>query len=195
MSEAHPGIDPEQFLAIARISRPQGRRGEVAAEILTDFLERFAEIRRVYVESPGGSPEPRDIEKAWLHKGRVVLKLAGVDSIEAAERLRGCHVLIRREERMPLAAGRYYEWELEGCRVVREQGGALSEVGTVTGVERTGGVELLRVALSPLERGGKPGGKPREALIPLAQAICTRIDLQAKLIVIDPPDDLLDLNG
>lgn len=194
MPEAHPGIDSEQFLAIARILRPQGRWGEVAAEVLTDFVERFTAPGRVYVETPGGLPEPREIEKAWPHKGRIVLKLAGVDSIEAAARLRGRHVLIRREERMPLAEGRYYVWELEGCRVVKEQNGALSEVGTVTGVETTGGVELLRVALPSLEDGGKPEGEPRYALIPLAQAICKRIDPQAKLIVIDPPDDLLDLN-
>lgn len=188
MPEAHPGIG--QFLAIARISRPQGRRGEVAAEVLTDFVERFQKIGRVYLESPSGPPEPRDLENAWPHKGRIVLKLAGVDSIEAASRLRGRHVLIRREDRMPLAAGRYYVWELEGCRVVRQQDGGLREVGTVTGVETTGGVELLRVAL--LAGQGEKAGN--ETLIPLAQAICTRIDPEAKLIVIDPPEDLLDLN-
>ena len=195
VAEEHPGIGAEQFLAIARILRPQGRRGEVAAEVLTDFVERFAKGARVYVETPGGMPELRELEKAWPHKGGIVLKLAGVDSIEAASRLRGLHVLIRREARTPLTAGRYYLWELEGCRVVQEQNGALREVGTVTGVETTGGVELLRVALPSVESGGKPEGKPREALIPLAQAICKRIDPQAKLIVIDPPDDLLDLNS
>ena len=194
MPEAHPGFDSEQFLAIARILRPQGRWGEVAAEVLTDFVERFAKVGRVYLETPGGLPEPRELENAWPHKGGIVLKLAGVDSIEAADRLRGRYVLIPREARMPLAEGQYYVWELEGCRVVQEQNGALREVGTVTGVERAGGGDLLRVALPALEPGGKPEGKPREALIPLVQAICKRIDPKAKLIVIDPPDNLLDLN-
>lgn len=87
---------------------------------------------------------------------------------------------------MPLAPHHYYLWELEGCQVVTEREGVQSKVGTVTEVESTGGVDLLHVS-----RGDGRGG---EILIPLAQAICTRIDPEAKTIVIDPPEDLLELN-
>ncbi len=178
--------DPDGFLAIARIVRPQGRHGEVAAEILTDFPERFTSLRQAYLESPGESPAPAAIERAWPHKGRIILKLAGVDSINRAEELRGRHVLIPRGEKVTLPAHHYYLWELEGCRVVAERDGKRWEVGTVASVEPTGGVDVLHVA-------ARQGG-PREVLIPLAQAICTRIDPAAKTIVIDPPDDLLELN-
>jgi 16S rRNA processing protein RimM len=170
-------------LAVARIVRPQGRRGEVAAEILTDFPERFQSLRRVFLERPGGTPQAAGVENAWLHKGRIVLKFSGVDSISGAEALRGLHVLIPREERVPLGAAHYYLWELEGCRVVLERGDPPQEIGTVTGIEATGGVDLLHVAT--------PRG---EVLIPLAQDICTRIDPEARTILIDPPEDLLDLN-
>lgn len=176
----------EEFLAIARIIRPQGRRGEVAAEILTDFPSRFEKLRGVFLENSCGSPEPAALESTWLHKGRVILKFSGVDSITQASRLRGSYVLIPQEERVPLPPNHYYLWQLRGCRVVQEQGGFRSEVGTVTDVERTGGVDLLRVACPPRRRG--------EVLIPLAQEICTRIDPVAKMIVIDPPADLLELN-
>jgi len=177
------GKDLYPFVAVARIVRPQGRRGEVAAEILSDFPERFRELRRVLVENPGQPPEPLDLENVWPHKGRLVLKFAGVDTIDQASRLRGRHVLIPLQERMSLPEHRYYLWELEGCRIVAERQGVRREVGTVTSVEPTGGVDLLHVAT--------PRG---EVLIPLAQAICVRIDPEAGEIVIDPPEDLLELN-
>jgi 16S rRNA processing protein RimM len=176
------GKEADRFLAIARIVRPQGRRGEVVAEILSDFPARFQALRQAFLEERGGVPRAVGVEHAWLHKGRVVLKFSSVDSIESASRLRGCHVLIPREERTPLPAHSYYLWELQGCRVVAERQGARWEVGTVTDVESTGGVDLLHVAT--------PRG---EVLIPLAQAICTKIDTPGKTIVIDPPEDLLEL--
>jgi 16S rRNA processing protein RimM len=112
-----------------------------------------------------------------------VLKFAGVNSIESASRLRGQHVLIPREDRVPLPPHHYYLWELEGCRVLMAGGGGQREVGTVTEVESTAGVDLLHVAT--------PRG---EVLIPFAQSICTEIDTPQKTIVIDPPEDLLELN-
>ncbi len=178
-----PGKEPGPFLAIARIIKPQGRRGEVAAEILTDFPGRFEKHQRAHLENPGRPPNPVEIEDVWPHKGRLILKFSGVETIGAASRLRGLHILIRQEERVPLPAHHYYVWELKGCRVIRERQGMRSEVGTVTDVQPTCGVDLLHVAT---RRG--------EVLIPLAQAICTRIDTEAKTIVIDPPAELLELN-
>jgi 16S rRNA processing protein RimM len=174
------------FLAIGRIVKPQGRRGEVLAEVLTDFPGRFRELGRTFLGNGKHPAEPVTVEQVWPHKGRMVLKFSGVNSISEAERLVGLHILIPREERMPLPPHHYYLWELKGCEVVTERGGTRREVGTVTEVELTGGVGLLRVA----RRDGRQG----ELLIPLAQAICTRIDPKAKIIVIDPPEDLLELN-
>ncbi|HET7099520.1 MAG TPA: ribosome maturation factor RimM [Terriglobia bacterium] len=175
------------FLAIALIRRPQGRRGEVLAEILTDFEGRFRPGVRVYLEGrPGDVPQPLHFESAWPHKGRIVLKFAGVDSINEAERLRGLHVLIPFQERIPLPEDSYYWSELEGCRVMMRVSGAWVTAGTVAAVEPAPGVPLLHVTRIV------PGGE--EILIPLAQDICKRIDPKAKLIIIDPPEDLLDLN-
>jgi 16S rRNA processing protein RimM len=175
---------PDRFLAIARILRPQGRRGEVLAEPLTDSPLRFQGLREVFLENPGKPPQPIAVENVWSHKVRVVIKLLGVDSISSASRLKGRHVLIPVEERMALPPNHYYLWELQGCRVIMERPGRWVEVGTVTDIEPTGGVDVLHVATA---RG--------EVLIPLAQTICTKIDAQAKTILIDPPEDLLDLNA
>jgi len=175
---------PDRFLAVARVVRPQGRRGEVLAQPLTDFSSRFKELRDVFLENPGTAPQPILVEYVWPHKGQVVIKFSGVDSISSALGLKGRHVLILAEERMPLPPDHYYLWELEGCRVVTELCGRQVEVGTVSGIESTGGVDLLHVAT---QQG--------EVLIPLAQAICTKIDTQARTILIDPPEDLLELNA
>jgi len=172
-----------QFLAIARILRAQGRKGEVAAEILTDFAARFQQLQTAFLEVPGQAPKPVSVERAWPHKGRIILKFSGIDSIDSASRLRGLQVFIPWEQRAPLPPHHYYLCELQGCRVIWERQG--QEIGTVTEVEATGGVDVLHVR--------RPDGKS-EVLIPLAQEICTRIDLASQTIVIDPPEELLDLN-
>ena len=172
------------FLAVARILRPQGRRGEVAAEILTDFPERFEQLKGAFLEVPGQAPQPVSLERCWPHKGQIILKFSGTDSIERASLLRGLQLFIPWEQRAPLSPHQYYLCELQGCRVVWERRGL--EIGTVVEVEPTGGVDVLHVR--------RPDEKS-EVLIPLAQAICTRIDLATRTIVIDPPEDLLDLNA
>jgi 16S rRNA processing protein RimM len=172
-----------EFLAIARLIRPQGRKGEVAAEVLTDFPERFQHLQSVFIGGPDQIPVPYGLEHSWPHKGRIILKLAGIDSIESAASLRGLQVLVRWEERTPLPPNHYYRCELHGCRVVLHS--QQREIGTVTEVEATGGVDVLHVE--------RPEGKS-EVLIPLAQEICTQIDLASRIILIDPPEDLLDLN-
>jgi len=173
-----------EFLAIGRIVRPQGRKGEVAAEILTDFPRRFEALRTAFLETPGAAPAPVQVEHIWPHKGRVILKLSGIDSIESASRLRGTHLLIPWEQRIELPAHQYYVWELRDCRVIWKPQG--KEIGRVTEVEPTAGTPLLHVT--------RADGKG-EVLIPLAQEICTEIDPAAQTIVVDPPEDLLELNS
>lgn len=182
---AHERGAEEPFLAIARILKPQGRRGEVCAEILTDFPDRFHQLRRVFIENAGEAPRELAIDFVWPHKGRVVLKFAGVDSIDGAERLRGRYVLVPFEERVALAGHSYYWSELCGCSVVTGSPGAWTEIGAVESVEPTSGTALLHVARK---------GSRSEVLIPLAEEICTRIDPESKIIVIDPPENLLELN-
>lgn len=180
-----------RFVVIARILRPQGRRGEVLAEILTDFPGRFAGLRRVFLSAAGaesGKEPPRavELESAWLHKGKVVLKLGGADSITAADGLRGLSVLIPYSERVQLPLHSYYWPEIEGCRVLAGPPEARVEIGTVEAIEPTAGAPILHVR--PKDE------RDDEVLIPFAQEICREIDPKAKLILIDPPDDLLDLN-
>ncbi len=92
-------------LAIARIVRTRGNRGEVLADILTDFPERFQRLKAVWLEFPDRHRETAVVEATWPHKGRQVLKFAGIESISEAERLRSAWVLIDRKDAVPLEEG------------------------------------------------------------------------------------------
>ena len=110
-----------QWTWLARIRRPQGRKGEVFADILTDFPEKFAERRRLWLVPENARPAPpREVALAnhWLHKGGIVLHFAGVDSINDAETLAGLIVAIPRTERAPLADDETYIGDLIGCALV-----------------------------------------------------------------------------
>lgn len=172
--------DREELISIARIARPQGHRGEVIADLLTDFPERFAALDSVLVQDDRGEVTELELEDARMHKGRVVLKFAGFDDMNAAERLRNARVMITRDELVELPEDTWYDFDLIGCEVATVQGQAL---GRVEGVRQYGAAPLLAV---------RAEGRP-EVLIPLALSICVEIDTANKKIVVDPPEGLLEL--
>ena len=168
-----------EYVTIARLRRPQGRRGELIAELFTDFPERFRDLKEVWLLDREGARREAVLEGFWFHKGGVVLKFAGVDDMGAAGTLAGCEVQLPLAERMPLEGGAQYWSDLEGCRVV--QGGR--ELGTVRRLDPTVGTPVLVV--------DTPQG---ELLVPFAAEICRRIDTAARLIEVELPEGLLDLN-
>ena len=168
-----------ELVVIARAIKPRGLRGEIVAELLTDFPDRFEELEELIVVSPGGERTIKRLEDYWFQKDRVVLKLAGYDDVDSAKELVGFEFAVPESERVPLPADHFYDWELEGCTV---KVGAES-IGTVKSVLKTGGPEILVV----IDDSGK------ERLIPLADAIVVAVDAAGKTIVIDPPEGLLDL--
>ena len=167
-----------EYLTLACIRKVQGNRGEVAAEILTDFPERFQPGEEVIL-SGGAAPQTVFLENVWLHKGRVILKFRGVDSISAAQALVGLRIEIPISERMPLPAGEVYLSDLVGCAVV-ENGKIL---GKVEAIENTGAAPLLQVLT--------PTG---ELLIPFAEEICRTVDVGRKEIHVRLPEGLKALN-
>ena len=169
----------EPLVTIACIRRAQGRRGEVAAELLTDFPQQFGQIHSVWLYGSDGLHQPARLEQFWLHKGRVILKFAGVDDITAAKKLAGCEVRIPAAERCPLEGSAVYWSDLPGCRVV-ERG---RECGVVRWLDPTVGTPVLVVDTSE-----------GELLVPFAEQICRRIDLAARVIEVELPEGLWELN-
>lgn len=176
--------DSAPWTILARLVRPQGRHGEVLADILTDFPERFAERRRLFLVSSETASEPvREValENHWPHKGRVVLKFSGVESITDAEALRGLLVAIPASERAELAEGSVYIGDLIGCELVDLN--RAGSVGIVADFDREAG--LLQVKA--------PGGE--ELLIPFAKEYLVTMDLAGKRIEMRLPEGLLDINA
>lgn len=168
----------EDLVAIARLVKPRGLRGEIVADVLTDFLDRFENLEKVSLVRPNGVMAEVEIERFWFQKNRIVFKFAGFDSIEAAETLRGSEICVAESEAVELEANEFFDWELENCAVETIEG---EPIGKVKEVMRTGGTEILVVA-----------GAEKEYLIPFAETICTTIDVENKLIKIDAPEGLLD---
>jgi 16S rRNA processing protein RimM len=177
-----------EWVLLARLVRPQGRKGEVLAELLTDFPEKFHERKRVFLLTPAGQKrtDPREIqlENHWLHKGRVVLKFAGIDSINDAEALRGLDVAIPPEERAALTEDEVYISDLVGCHVFA--GTPLAEIGEITDVD----TDSTSVPLLELR-----GTNQDEILIPFAKAYLVKVDVSAKRIEMNLPDGLLEVNS
>jgi 16S rRNA processing protein RimM len=204
-----------RWIAVARILRPRGNKGEVAAELLTDFPERLTKLKEVFlgrvqgetISGALGSAEPHSIgvQTCWLsqnHRGQGVFHFAGVSSINDAEKFRGLHVLLPFAQRVELAAGQYFVADLVGCAVFEEQQSAkvvasspcaMNEapkfLGSVQDVQFPGEGEGLRG--TPLLNVETQQG---ELLIPLALDICKRIDLKARRIEVSLPEGLRDLN-
>jgi 16S rRNA processing protein RimM len=194
-----------RWVLVARILRARGNKGEVAAELLTDFPQRLTQLKEVFIGHADGRNEPRRfaLKSCWLsqnHRGQAVFHLEGVTSISEAEQFRGHEVLLPIAQRATLAAGQYFVSDLIGCSVFESPASAsivssspcsLPEapalLGSVRDVqfpgEETPGTPLLEVDTAN-----------GEMLIPLAVDICTRIDIAARRIDVTLPEGLRELN-
>jgi 16S rRNA processing protein RimM len=176
-------VCPEEsfsLITIARIVRTRGNRGEVLVESFTDFPDRFDELEQVWLEFANQRLEKAKLEFTWEHKGRRILKFAGIDTISSAERLLGCLVQIPREQAVQLPEGTYFDHDLIGCSVEDSQGRPLGVVKDILHI--SGNNQLVVKDLD------------KEFLIPAVENICTRISIGKKRIIVDPPEGLMDLN-
>jgi 16S rRNA processing protein RimM len=169
-----------EWVLLARVVRPQGRRGEVLAELFTDFPEEFPRRKRVFLRSGSAMQEAR-VESHWLHKGRVVLKFAEVDSITAAEELRGCEVVVPLAERVPLEGDAVYVSDLLGMHVIDTRRGD-ADAGEITDVEPEGaGPAMLVIRTADGD----------ELLIPFVRAYLRKVDTAAGRLEMELPEGLL----
>jgi 16S rRNA processing protein RimM len=167
--------ETDDLVVIGRVVKPQGRRGEVLVHPLSDRPDRFQSLRRAFVVGPDDQAREVRVTSSWPHKGRHVLKLEGVDSIDDAERLRGCDLGIAEEELAALPEGSFYHHQLKGLTVA-DGDGAL--VGVVEDLMETGaGAPILVVR-----------GPEGETLVPLATDFVKQVDLAGARIVIERPE-------
>ncbi|HXG86602.1 MAG TPA: ribosome maturation factor RimM [Pyrinomonadaceae bacterium] len=167
-----------ELVAIAKLTKSRGVRGEMVGQVLTDFPERFENLEKVFAVCPNGKSSEIKIENFRFQKDRIVLKFKGFDSIDTAETLRDCEICIPESEAVELEEGEFFDWQLEGCAVETLEG---EKLGTVQELMRTGGTEILVVK-----------SDEKEYLIPFAETICTEVDIENKLVKVDAPEGLLD---
>jgi 16S rRNA processing protein RimM len=191
-------------MLVARILRPRGNKGEVAAELLTNFASRFSTLTQFYLRKNDGEPDPLSLQRFWLdrsHPGMGVFHFAGCTSISEAERLRGCEVLLPLESRVDLPAGQYFVTDLIGCTVfespteptkLSSPACAIEEAPRALGTVRDVYFPGESVAGTPLLQVETPAG---ELLLPLANDICTRIDVASRRIDVRLPEGLNELNN
>ena len=186
---------PASRATLARILRSQGRRGEVAAEILTDFPARLIHLKKVLLWDEGrNSLRETEIRNCWISKsrgGQAIFHFAGSNSISDAEKLVGLEIQVPLADRVILPAGSYYVTDLIGCEVF-EMGGESGASGTKIGVVRDVQFPGEGVAGTPNLVLDSPRG---ELLIPLATEICRHIDVAERRVEVALPEGLLDLNS
>ena len=174
----------DAFVTIARVIRTQGRKGEVSAILLTDFPERFDSRRRLFVLDMKGARRSMDLEDHWFHKGHVVLKFAGIDSISDGETLKGSEIQVPFSERAPLEEGEVYVSDLVGCMVYDGP----REIGRIRDVQFGSGEAPLLVIIST-QAGDK------EYLVPFAAVYTERIDIEHKRVELKLPAGMLELDA
>jgi 16S rRNA processing protein RimM len=162
-----------EIVAVGCVVKPQGRHGEVLVEPLSDRPGRFASLGRVYVGSAGEPGREMRVVSGWPHKGRYVLKLEGVETIEEAERLRGQDIGIGVEELASLPPGSFYHHQLLGLRAELEDGTPLGDVAQLI---ETGAVPVLAIS-----------GAAGETLLPLAAEFVRRVDVEHGRLVVALP--------
>jgi len=177
----HP--DSTEFITLARVVKTQGRHGEVATEVHSDVPDRFAEGMKLFALSKSGdSRREVQIEDLWPHKGLLVLKFAGIDSISDAEALIGSELQVPRAERASLEPGWSYVSDLVGC-VVFDHG---NEIGTIEDVQFGAGEAPLLIVAGA-------GGEKRD--VPFAEAYVESIDLPMRQVRMKVPEGMLEINA
>jgi 16S rRNA processing protein RimM len=172
-------MDRERVV-VAEILRPRGNRGEVLAKSQTDVPSRLETLKTAVARLSDGSDVPIEITEAWVHGGDWVLKFAGVDSIDAAERFRQADIWVSLPDRGTLPEGEFFQADLLGCMVIDAASGQC--LGAVAAWQQYGGPPLMEVSVDG-----------REVLIPFVDSIYRDVNLAARTITVELPEGLLDL--
>jgi 16S rRNA processing protein RimM len=168
------------MVVVGRIARAHGNRGQVIVDPVTDFPEERFKAGSVLEILRENGIESLTVEHVRFHRGRPILELAGVETMDAAEALAGIELRVQTGALLPLPPGSFYHHDLIGCAVETQNGERIGEVARVEG--EASGSRLV------IMRGSA------EILIPLAQGICVSVDIGGRKIVVEPPDGLIDLN-
>lgn len=155
---------------------PWGLEGKLKVEVITDFPHRLAPRSQLYVDR-----QPMTVADTSWHKGKAIIKLEGIDSVEQAEELSGKTLEIHHSQLENLPEGQYYHFQLIGLEVWTAEG------------ERLG--KVVRILSASSNDNYVVSGEKGEILIPAIEDVVKSVDLERGRITIEPIEGLLDLNG
>jgi 16S rRNA processing protein RimM len=166
------------------VVKTQGRRGEVAGEIYSDVPGRFAAGMKLLAlpREPNAPRRELEVEGLWPHKGLLVLKFAGVDSISEAETLVGCELQVPSSQRLKLQAGWSYVSDLVGCSLLDRD----HDIGRIEDVQFGAGEAPLLIVRD---------AKARLLEVPFAEAYLESVDVEHKQVRMKLPEGLLEVNA
>ena len=194
----------ERWILVARILRARGNKGEVAAELFTDFAARLASLPAVFLSTDKREPRETRLKRFWIDRNHPevgIFHFEGCDSINDAEKFRGMEIVLPIEQRVTLPAGQYFVSDLMGCTVFEMPVGQTKLASPACSIEET--PQVLGTVRDVYFPGEGLAGTPLlqvqtsqgELLVPLAQDICTRIDTVGRRIEVRLPEGLRDLGG
>ena len=157
----------DDFLAVGRVLRPHGVRGELLLASLTDFPEHLAEQKVVYLGEP---PQPHPLAGVRLHRGQLIIRLADCHERADADAYRDQIVQIEAQSAAPLPPGMYYHHQLVGLAVYTEEGEHLGEL-----------VEVLETGANDVYVVKGPQG---ELLLPVIADVIRAVDLEAHRLTV-----------
>lgn len=170
----------DELVAIGKVIKPHGVRGELRVEVLTDFPERYEETDEVHLIPPRDAPRDAppqlwklEVESTRPHHGRMLVKFKGVDDMTRADLLRNFTLAVPQDELVGLEEGEYWHWQLEGLEAVTLDG---EKLGTLREVLSTPAHDLYCI-----------GTRKGEILIPAVDEYVHEVDLARKRIVVTPP--------
>ena len=170
---------PEGWLTLATVLKPRGNKGEVLVNLLTDDIERLLEVASVTCfEDKAIAPHVFEVEEAWMHQDKAVVKLAGVDSIDGANTLRGFDLCIPLSARRQPEQGEVFLSDLIGCQIFDRSDNLL---GTVEDVYEEGALSWLSIG-------------PGDTLIPWVPQFFPVKDIPNKKLIAELPEGLLQVN-
>jgi 16S rRNA processing protein RimM len=178
--------ESNDFVTLARVVKTQGRRGEVATEIHSDVPDRFAPGMKLFALGKSETRRELEIEDLWPHKGLLVLKFAGIDSISDAEKLIGAELQVPRNQRAQLEQGWTFVSDLIGCTLF-DHG---REIGRIDDVQFGAGEAPLLVV-----RRGQEYPRHTDFEIPVAEAYLERLDLPRREVRMNLPEGMLEINA
>ena len=165
----------DSLVNIGRCVKPHGLHGEIGVKPITDFPERFEQTETAFAHQQKDPVRRLEIEAVRPHSGGFLLKFKGVDSKEAAEKLRGFFLAVPEDELVILEEDEFWHWELEGLQAFSPEG---KEVGILKEVIESPAHDLYLIE--------EPGGKTH--LVPAVYEYVPEIDVEKKRVVVILPE-------